>query len=484
MNRKCCLGVHYTRTSITAVLVEKKHNQWQCADELTLPIQPDTANSQDQTQLDNAQTPLQITLAQLADRMQPTGRRLHPVALAVDAALYNTQTHHSDFHDLRQVRQTLRFDIEDDFAIDAESVYLCYEKIPPSENGTDLMVHTIDKNTAQNLLTQFEHARMDPLVAEPDMVSWLHYLKDRSLLPPDQGVLVAGRSVDTLYLLVLDGDHRPLLSRSYYCTDSDQALQTLQCEANRSLAVLPPHQMPQHLLVHLEGFTEKYVGQLAKNLSVQPRSLPDSNITKAFAAGAAIGWLKGHSKTDFRADGYPPQTAVRKKHRALMGCAAALTGLLLAIITVMHSYTKAYQNTLDDVQNRMIQAYTSTHPGLKRPDKKNIIKIPSILRSQLNKLNAKTKNQATPTLANSASNNLTLILQAFDSLPVKFDLAIDSIRLTGKSVELSGSVPNIVSQVELDKAIEANSKLTIEKWDFTGQNNLRRTFNMSLTVIQ
>jgi len=240
VNKKSCLGVHYTRTSITAVLVEKQGNQWQCTDELTLPVEPDPANSQDQNQTNDAPTPLQTTLLQLADRMQPTGRRLHPVTLAIDGALYNTQMHHSDFNDLRQVQQTLRFDIEDDFAIDAESVYLCYEKIPPSENGTDLLVYTIDKHTAQNLLDQFEHARLDPLVAEPDMVSWLHYLKDRSLLPADQGALIAGRSVDTLYLLVLNADHQPLVARSYYCTDSAHALETLQCEANRSLAVLPP----------------------------------------------------------------------------------------------------------------------------------------------------------------------------------------------------------------------------------------------------
>jgi len=240
VNKKSCLGVHYTRTSITAVLVEKRDSQWLCADELTLPVEPNPPGNQDKNQPDDAPDPLQTTLAQLADRMQPTGRRLHPVALAMDGALYNTQLHHSDFKDLRQIRQTLRFDIEDDFAIDADSVFLCYEKIPPSDDGTDLLVHTIDKNIAQNLLNQFEQARLDPLIAEPDVVSWLHYLKDRSLLPPDQGALVAGRSTDTLYLLVLDADHQPLLSRSYYCTDSAAALETLQCEANRSLAVLPP----------------------------------------------------------------------------------------------------------------------------------------------------------------------------------------------------------------------------------------------------
>jgi len=483
VNKKSCLGVHYTRTSITAVLVQKRDNQWHCADERILPVEPDPPSSQDQNQPDDAPTPLQITLAQLADRMQPTGRRLHPVALAMDSALYNTQMHHSDFNDIRQVRQTLRFDIEDDFAIDAESVYLCYEKIPSSEDGIDLLVHTIDKNTAQNLLNQFEHARLDPLIAEPDMVSWLHYLKDRSLLPADQGALVAGRSVDTLYLLVLNADHQPLMSRSFHCTDSAHALQTLQREANRSLAVLPPHQMPQHLLFHLDGFTEKQLNQLAKTLSVQPRSLPDNHITKAFAAGVALGWLKKLSKTDFRSDGCPPQTAVREKHRALFGFSAALTCLLLALIAVMQSHTKDYQNTIDNVEKRMVQAYELTHPGLKKLDPKNIIKIPSILRGKLNDLHNKSQNQATPALANSASHTLTLVLQAFDSLPAEFDLAIDSIRLTGRSVNLSGSVPNIVSHVKLDKVIEAHSNLTIEKWDFTGQSGARKTFNMSLTVI-
>jgi len=225
------------------------------------------------------------------------------------------------------------------------------------------------------------------------------------------------------------------------------------------------------------------MNQLAKNLSVQPLSLPDKNITKAFAAGVAIGWLKGLSKTDFRSDGCPPQTAVREKHRALFGFSAALTCLLLALNAVMQSYTKDYQNTITDVQKRMIQAYELTHPGLKKIAPKNISRIPGILRSRLIELHDISQNRATPALANSASMTLTLVLQAFDSLPIKFDLAIDSIRLTGKSVNLSGSVPNIVSHVELDKAIESNPNLTIEKWDFTGQSSARKTFNMTLTVI-
>jgi len=225
------------------------------------------------------------------------------------------------------------------------------------------------------------------------------------------------------------------------------------------------------------------MNQLAKTLSVQLRTLPDKNITKAFAAGAALGWLKKLSVTDFRTDGCPPQTTVREKQRALFGLSATLTCLLLALVTVMQRYTSDYKNTIDDVQKRMVRAYQLTHPGLKEPDQENIIRIPSILRGKLNDLHKKSLNQATPALANSASNTLTLVLQAFDSLKPKFDLAIDSIKLTGRSVNFSGSVPNIVSQVELDQAIEANPNLAHEKWDFSDQGNTRKTFNMSLTVI-
>ena len=49
MNKNSCLGIHYSRTSITAVLVKKKDHQWQCAENLTLPVQPGPDPIQDQT---------------------------------------------------------------------------------------------------------------------------------------------------------------------------------------------------------------------------------------------------------------------------------------------------------------------------------------------------------------------------------------------------------------------------------------------------
>ena len=101
MHTKNCLGIHYTRTSITAVLMKKKDNQWLCADDLTLPVEPAPASTLDQNQTDDAPTPLQTTLAHLAERMQPTQRHLHPVALAIDGTLYNTQMHHSDFNNIK-----------------------------------------------------------------------------------------------------------------------------------------------------------------------------------------------------------------------------------------------------------------------------------------------------------------------------------------------------------------------------------------------
>ena len=81
-------------------------------------------------------------------------------------------------------------------------------------------------------------------------------------------------------------------------------------------------------------------------------------------------------------------------------------------------------------------------------------------------LQINSQHQSSQALSGSSSHTFYLLMEALDSLPVKFDLAIDTMRVGKNSVDLSGTVPNTQDQVTLDEAFQANGRFVIDKWEF------------------
>ena len=502
MAQKRCLGIHYTETLITAVLVEQEGagyrfgtaRQLRAADESADNTAIDSPQAADESANAGSNGGGQTELIeQLKQQLSLENEKALPVALSLSGRLYQTQPYHSQFTDNRQFDQTLRYDIEEEFAADADLLTLCYQQKPAAEAGTDLLVHTVPRAQMEEILNRFEQADLDALIAEPDVVSWLHYLKKQEELSSETPVIVLGCAAEMLYILVLNEDHQPVLTRNEPCVSADMADELLRCELPRSLAQLSEDQQPKYLLYHPDGLNTDNIKELAGS-GLECRSMRETDMATACAAGVGIGWLNQPTQlsqedhSNFRADGLPPRTLVTMKRRGLYGLSAALSLLLLVWVLLMNLHSENYQSYESAAMNEIMDAYSEVYPGQKPP--RNPFQIPNRIRRRLAEVGDKYSTLTVKTLPDSASNTLMLVFGVLNKLGEEFDLRIENLSVHANASTFVGSVANMKDLELLRKAIEAKgSQLEIASMnsDKTGSSSPkdptnRRTFNVQLRV--
>ncbi|MCK5272229.1 MAG: hypothetical protein KAJ52_06610 [Sedimentisphaerales bacterium] len=498
MAQKRCLGVHYTETLITAVSVEQEGAEYRFGPARKLRASDESVDNAaiDSPQATdagpNGRGPTEL-IEQLKQQISLENGKAPPVALSLNGRLYQTQPYHSQFTDKRQFDQTLRYDIEEEFAADADLLALCYQQKPAAEAGTDLLVHTVPRAQMEEILNRFEQADMDALIAEPDVVSWLHYLKKQEELPSGAPIVVLGRAAEMLYILILNEDHQPVLTRNEPCVSADMADELLRCELPRSLAQLSEDQQPKYLLYHPDGLNTDNIKELAGS-GLECRSLREMDMATACAAGVGIGWLSQPSQlsqedhSDFRADGLPPRTLVTMKRRGLYGLSAALSLLLLVWILLMNLHSENYRSYESAAMNEIMDAYSEVYPGQKPP--RNPFQIPNRIRRRLAEVGDKYSTLTVKTLPDSASNTLMLVFGVLNKLGEEFDLRIESLSVSANTSTFAGSVANMKDMELLHKAIEAKGSqlesVSLDSWK-TGSGSPkdptnRRTFRMQLRV--
>ena len=486
MVKNSCLGIHYSDVGITAVIVEKPagRSKWDRStlgrDESDRTFKLATGDSAG----DQAESAL---IEQLAQQLLETQTKLPPVALALGGAFYQTQFHHSEFTDERQLRQTLRFDVEEDFAVDADSVNLCFQHISSEGDGSELLVHTTDGAELRHLLENFDRFGLDALIAQPDIVSWAAFLADREELPDARVVAVVAWAVGTLYLLVLARNRDTILARTILCRDVGQAHEILTVELRRSLALLPSHQRPETIFYHPGDFTDEQMGAIQNEAELDCQPLSEPDVTRAFAAGAALAWLAGRRAADFRADGLEPRSLATARRYALFGLSAVVSLLLLILIIVMNSHAGRHRDITDEMEQQTKQAWLTAFDDKALP--RDEFKIPSGIKNRLNELRRAVQSQAASSLPGSASHTLMLALQALSSLPADFDIFIETLRVYTDYFTLSGSVPTLADIEKLHETCQDNPTLEIGNWTTSptgsgvkGDPTNRRSFDIQLRL--
>jgi hypothetical protein len=464
-----CLGIHYCPNGAAAVLVKKQGDKFSTVSAFKI-VTNGSASGTSPTEL----------LEQLARQVHQKHSRIASVSLALGSRLYQTLFCHTHFTENRQLKQTLRFDIEEDIASDSENLTLCYYKLPLSGPGSDLLVYTLDRDKIQELLPCFEQVNLDALRAEPDVTAWQHYLSHQEDIAHAEPSVFVAWAFSSLYILVLDADRRAILTRSFVCASASQAHEVLLTELQRSLAPLPEAQQPKHLFYHSGSFTKDQIRQIETRLSIPCRSLSEVDAVSAFAAGAAIGWLAKQDAPDFRRDHLPSKTYLSARNKALYGLSAALVCLLLSLLFVLNAHTDKYKQRYEEADAQMNRAYTSVFG--KKPA--GSVDIPPAIRNKHRRLRSASRSQSNEALSDSASHTFLLMMQALARLGENFDLKIDILRLTPKDVRLAGSIPNLEEFEKLNNAISQQPALNVSNWDFDPteqvEDKTRREFNMTV----
>jgi len=474
-----CLGIHYDSGKMTAVRVEKHGGK--IKNSPAIYIKPEKVES------NGGGFSFNDHVEKLLSSQREKGI---PVALSLGGDLYHTQPHHSEFTDSRQIDQTLRYDIEDAFAINADSVALCYQKILSDDSGTDLLVHTAEREPLRELFDQFYQIGADALIGQPDIVSWIHYLENSSELPSPKGAVVVGWTGEYLYILIMDSFYQPILERCCRCESAEQVCEIFSGELVRILAVLDKEQQPSYLLYHSQGFDVNCLDASARRFDLKSQSLQEPDITVAFAVGAALSWIDGRVKADFRANGLAPKSEIFQRKKMLYGLSAALTFLFISLIIIIQAQVGSYQGIKEKTRKNIISGWKQVNR--EQIKARGFKKIPRLIDIELKKLREKYSGQPSRSKPDSASNTLMLVLQALDNLPYDFDLRIKKLDIEAKGVSsFNGTVPDLKTLEDLFKAVEKNGslKITREDWLKTGGDSKndptqRRSFNIPLQVVK
>ncbi|MHA1565362.1 MAG: hypothetical protein ACTSX7_08635 [Alphaproteobacteria bacterium] len=450
-----CVGIHYSSTGITAVIAEKHGTAAEVLERVTVPVETGASTE-----------PEVPALAQLADQLRRHEEKMPPAALAVAGAFYQSQFHHSEFAEAKQLAQTLRFDVEEEFMIEAESAAICYQRLPTAGAGSELIVHIANREHMAGLLPHFDEAGLDALLSQPDLAAWLTYLKHQEQLPADEPILLLAWVAGTVYLLILDRERQPVLARSYHCDSAEHAQATLVCELLRSLALLSPDQKPTAIFYHADGFSDEQIEQVSQATKLTCRPLSEPKAAEAFALGAALAWFDEDTTADFRGDRLPPRSLITAKRKGLFGLSGAICVLLLVMVIVLKAHQGRYESTGKEAQEAAVVAWKQTNPAQRRRSTQT---YSSLLKRRLNELKARSRTQATQSLPTSTGHILMLLLQQLDTLPADFALRIKAVNINVKAgtATLTGSVPALE---DMDKLVavftDTESPLKYVTWEF------------------
>ncbi|MBN2377862.1 MAG: hypothetical protein JXD22_15805 [Sedimentisphaerales bacterium] len=484
MAKNSCMGLHYNELGITAVLLEKRGSDFVVAE--SFRVVPEAADEKalsagaavgEASAGDERVSTLVELFGQESER-RDIGKPA--VVLTLSGKYYQNQFHHSEFSEEKQLRQTIRFDVEDDFTAEVESLAIGYQRLPMGDvSGSDLILYTVERNRLEPLLRELDEAGYDALTAWPDIAAWLSYLKNTDQLPQGESVLATAYCYDVLYILLLDADQKPILSRSVVCSSGQDLSGLLIAEVQRSVDMMADDEQPVRMLYHGSGFTAGQIATIEQETSLQCEPLKDKDAAGAFAAGAAMSYLSGRAAVDFREDGMQPRSLTESRSRAWYGFAAAVTILLVMLLLVMKMQTARYRSAEAVASDQIRNAYVEVM-GKKPGPSANISRH---INTEYKMLRDKTRAKVDRSIPGSASHTMTLVMGALADLGEDFDLDVQSLRVKAENAMLSGSFADMASQIKFDEAVNAVGQLKVERWDFVDTEDARRNFNTTIRVL-
>jgi len=328
-------------------------------------------------------------------------------------------------------------------------------------------------------------------------------------------------------MLILDKNHKPLLTRTFPAPAQAELYTTLRCELARNSGSLNEQQTPSCLLYHSQGIDGTEISNLAREMDLRCQKLTEPNVVNACAVGVAIGFLDNRVEADFRNDNLPPRTVTVAYRKALYSLSCSVCALLLAWIVSMevsaHRYSQIKAEAENDIRKAWVMAYHNedypveqkevqemlghkenqkvTDAALIQDWKKkypnqdypiNKSKIERMLKEKKKKTNDKYYRSAAATAtSDSTTHTLLLMLSAINKIPDEIDLRIENLNLTPKAIDaFSGTVSDLGQLEQLRAIIEApDSQLVIDRSSFeasgTQQANdpaNRSSFSMPLRV--
>ncbi len=411
-----------------------------------------------------------------SDQLEEITKKLtgsKPLALAVGGTMYINHDHRSEFLDIQQAVQTLKFDIEDHLAVDADNIAISFQEKPTQTSTIDLIVYTAARNILSDTFVAMENNGCDPIAAMPSAAAWQIYLANAQLT--SESAIYVGRSAGTLQIMILNEDGKPVTCRKFPVNNDNAFYEILKLELNRCLMTALPGMNIQKIYFHSEGISESIISDIASDMDLTLKSIPEESFAKAVAIGAALSVKKGVPSCNFRSDDMEPESVRKGRFTAkiAMSALASLIFICWTVFNVIHTikYKEIEKTAQDNIVAVAEKCGVST---------RSYVRIPSDMQRKLREIKQIAENRGSLN-SNSAANTFSLTISALSTLNPEFDLDIKSMTFKPNEVKpFSGTVADLEALETLRAALRTpESKLAIAQ-ETSKQDGNRLTFEMPL----
>ena len=397
-------------------------------------------------------------------------------ALAIGGNLYMSHDHRSEFEDIQQAAQTLKFDIEDILAVDAEKIAVCYQEKPTNTTNVDLIVYTAERQALQSIFEQMDSVGSDPVSVTPSVVAWQKYLASAELIASQPSAYIS-RCGSTVYLMVLNSAGQPVISRKFPDVDDSRFYQIIDIELNRCSITLPGGETLTNIYYHEENVDHVKINAIAGELGLKLNTISEPSFAKAAAIGAALANQKGKATCNFRADNLEPAHIKKDRQKALYAMSALACLIILSWIGIMINNTSKYNQIAKDAAINIKDAarycrITSRRQGYLHRE----------LETELKRIERLASGQG-PGNTDSATYTMNMAFRALSKLNPEFDLNISSIAFKPDEIKrFSGTVPDLEALKQLRDVLQSpDSGLEIVQETSNTAGN-RQAFEMPMTT--
>lgn len=479
MEKKNFLGIYIKKDAASVVCIEQEESEPSIKGAFSV-------------HLEERQEPNMPVLANLiSDKISEKGFQYSEAALALDCSMFIQHKIHSDFTDLRQIAQTIRFDAEETLATDISHFAVAFGINSSSETGSELSIFTVEKDLLADIISALQSNKIDPINIEPDTYCLERFLLERMNISENINTLLAVFSSHNGYLIPTGPSEtiKRIPSRAFLLDPHKDKMHMLQREILMTIALLQTDGIDSVKVFDSKNSLQPHL--LAENLPVpvEPVKLPEmissgqasydteEDLTElSIAAGAVLSILKKTDTINFRSDFLPYQGKQQKLEKATRFLSISCTILFFVLGVFLQTKWFQVNKPVKEWQAGFNTAFFTIMS--KKPDKQS--KPTSQLRRQLNRIKNEKSGQFGGMGSESLSARMTRILIAFNKCAAQINLNIDSINLTTKTIIISGSTSNRRNTLKLRNALEENG-LTITK-DSLEEKGGRDNFRVTIEI--
>jgi len=477
-SQKNYLGIYISKTAATIVCLDsqRKGSRLLACFDVSLP----------QQEADEGGSKMAELARLIAEGCSERQIVISEAYVALDCAMFMQHKIHSDFADVKQINQTVRFDTEEALSTDISSVAVAYKIATSSENGSELDVYTAEHKILSEILLALQGNGIDPVAIEPDVNCLARFIEQNDPPPADKSVLFAffsehngyfigfarSRKTPTTRAFLIGGtqDRNILLLRQVPLTSAAFGIDgpVEQLRVFDSKGSIDCQRLSEKLGIEVTGIEPgDYIGGESENLS-----LGKAIVGAAIAGGAVLAPSERQQRVNFRDDYMPYQGRKLRLQKALKIFSASVSVLLIALgmyLTVQLLQVNKYRARILD---KLRSDYSAVALGQRMPGRMSdaVKKLGSIKRLVEHNVRGMADDESIPT-------KLAFILEAFNKCARRTDLNIDSITVTEKYISIKGDTSNHANTLKLFDTIK--QRMDIPKVGFN-QEGPRHGFNITV----